>query len=110
MVWYTELLYFVKLEVRVSDLIFGYTWEEIQAAQQGESLGKVVPLQAKMAKDDICTKNDLELLEKHGIGGLIERKFYGTLDRLQQAGVYDPHEGKHCLGPECLYCDEQEAI
>lgn len=74
----------------MNDLIFGYTWEQIQAAQQGKSLHQVVPLQAQMAKDDICTKTDLELLEKHGIDGLIEKKFYGVLDRLQQAGIYKP--------------------
>jgi hypothetical protein len=74
----------------MSDLIFGYTWDQIQAAQQGESLGQIVPLQAKMAKDDICTANDLELLEKHGIDGLIKKQFHGVLDRLERAGVYSP--------------------
>jgi hypothetical protein len=94
----------------MSDLIFGYTWDEIKKAQQGGTLQKLTPLAAKMAEGDICTRNDLALFEKFGINGLIERKFYGTLDRLQQAGIYNPHEDKECLGPGCLYCDEQEAI
>ena len=94
----------------MSDLIFGYTWEQIQKAQQNGVLGEIVPIQAQMAKDDICTKKDLELFEKYGIKGLIEKQFYGVLDRLQRAGIYDHHKGKQCLGPGCIYCDEQEAI
>lgn len=91
-------------------LIFGYTWEEINKAQQGGVLGQILPLQARMAKDDICTNDDLKLLEEHGINGLIEKQFHGVLGRLQRAGVYDPHSGKECLGSGCRYRDEDEAI
>ena len=94
----------------MTKLIFGYTWAEIERAQQDGVLRQILPLQAQMAKDDICSNDDLKLLEEHGIDGLIEKQFHGVLDRLQRAGVYDPHSGKECLGPGCIYCDESEAI
>ena len=71
------------------NLIFGYKWEDIQQAQQGEALSKIVPLAAAMAKDDICTEKDLELVETIGIAGIKEKGFFGVLDRLQRAGIIE---------------------
>ena len=70
-----------------NNLIFGYTWEQIQKAQQGEVLGQIVPLATKAAKDDICTRGDLELFEKYGEEGLKAMQFDGVIDRLTRAGV-----------------------
>ena len=71
----------------MDDLIFGYTWEQIQAAQQGKALQCVVPLAAMAAKDDICTKRDLDLFIEHGEKGLKEKKLFGVIDRLERAGI-----------------------
>jgi len=72
----------------MTDLIFGYEWEEIKLAQQGKPLGrKILSLTNNI---DICKKSDLVLLEKHGIEGLKKMQFYGVLDRLQRAGIYNP--------------------
>ena len=68
-------------------LIFGYTWEEIQRAQQGGQLRQMLPLEAAGAKDDICSAEDLSLLKEHGENGLITRGYFGTLDRLKRAGI-----------------------
>ena len=69
-------------------LIFGYTWEQIQNAQQGKALGQTLPaIVDKAGKDDICSRDDLDLFEKHGESGLKEKQFFGVIDRLTQAGV-----------------------
>ena len=34
----------------MSDLIFGYTWDEVKKAQQGGTLRKLTPLAAKWQK------------------------------------------------------------
>ena len=71
----------------MNDLIFGYTWEQLQAAQQGEVLRQVLPLAAKAAKDDICTKKDMDLFIEHGETELKEMQSYGTIGRLTRAGI-----------------------
>ena len=71
----------------MNNLIFGYSWEQLQAAQQGEVLRQVLPLAAKAAKDDICTEKDMDLFIEHGEAGLKEMQSYGTIDRLTRAGI-----------------------
>ena len=71
----------------MSDLIFGYTWEEIHAAQQGSPLGKMISHRG--AYDHPCEKNDVDLLIIHGLKGLQEKGFYGTIDRLCRSGLID---------------------
>ena len=71
----------------MQDLIFGYTWEEIQRAQQGGQLRQILPLETKAATDDICSATDLDLFKQHGKDGLIAMQYHGTLDRLARAGL-----------------------
>ena len=71
----------------MNDLIFGYTWEQIQKAQQGGVLAQILTLTAKAATSDICTKSDLDLFIKHGESGLEDKQFYGVIDRLKQAEI-----------------------
>lgn len=66
------------------DLIFGYTWEEIQRAQNGGRLQKTI---CTPVSNDPAIKSDLALLEKHGIDGLKSMQFFGVIDRLQRAGM-----------------------
>ena len=69
------------------NLIFGYTFEEIQAAQQGMPLTRALPLAAQVAKEALCTSEDMDLFNKHGETGLKEKQFYGVIDRLVRAGI-----------------------
>jgi hypothetical protein len=69
----------------MSDLIFGYTWEQIQRAQQGGRLSDPIPPVDPNAP--ILKDGDLDLLEKHGMEGLEEMEFYGVIDRLKRAGI-----------------------
>ena len=71
----------------MSDLIFGYTWAQIEAAQQGKVLGELVPVAAKAAKGDICSRRDLGQFELHSEEGLRKMQFFGIIDRLTRAGV-----------------------
>ena len=68
--------------------ILGYTWEEIQEAQQGNSQ-VLHPLITGELKKPAATKEDIALLEKHGKEGLEEMMFFGVLDRLQTSNLLD---------------------
>ena len=65
------------------DEIFGYSWADIQRAQQGGRLAR--PVVRNELKGP--TREDIELLQIHGADGLREMQFHGTLDRLQRAGL-----------------------
>lgn len=63
----------------MSNLIFGYTWEQIKGAQQGRRLGEAI----KGAPGRPAPHpHDLELLEKHGAEWLYDNDYYGVIDRL----------------------------
>jgi hypothetical protein len=64
--------------------IFGYTWSEIQRAQQGGQLHKTVSGPVK--KPELNT-GDMDLLNKHGIDGLEKLQLFGVIDRLKQTGT-----------------------
>ena len=64
--------------------IFGYTWSEIQRAQQGGQLGKTV---SGPAPDHSLNDGDMDLFNKHGIDGLEGLSYYGVIDRLKRNGV-----------------------
>ena len=65
-------------------LIFGHTWESIQRAQQGRELHRKVDT----SKSITCppTQDDIALFTEHGIAGLEIKKFFGCIERLQNAG------------------------
>ena len=65
------------------DEIFGYSWADIQRAQQGGKLAR--PVIRSESKGP--TREDIELLQIHGADGLREMQFHGALDRLQRAGL-----------------------
>jgi hypothetical protein len=73
-------------------LIFGYTWNEIKAAQQGARLEKRPP--AKKETDSILLKGDVELLEQYGLKKLEKFGYFGIIDRLTRAGLV-PDEYKN---------------
>lgn len=64
----------------MEQLIFGFTWEEIQQMQQKQYQRPTIsgPVHRKHA-----TKEDFELLKKHGEDGLRKLQFFGVLDRIQ---------------------------
>ena len=67
----------------MNEKIFGYTWDEIQAAQQGGRIGRRIDL-SKPAPDYAGTllASDRALLAEHGEQGLRDRGYHGVLDRL----------------------------
>jgi hypothetical protein len=70
------------------DLIFGYTWDEIRAAQQGKPLKREIPDRIPGAeKDNVFLPGDIELLTRYGIKELENRGYNGVIDRLAQAGI-----------------------
>jgi hypothetical protein len=67
----------------MSDLIFGYTWDEIQKAQRGGKLQHTIVLgDSKIT----ITTEEIELLKREGVSGLERLGFYGLLDRLKRSG------------------------
>lgn len=68
----------------MSDLIFGHTWEEIQAIQQGTFCGRPV-IGGQIARE--VTEQDRRLLAEFGKDGLEQRQYFGTLDRLKAHGI-----------------------
>lgn len=63
--------------------IFGYEFEDIQRAQHGGRLNKVVDT----SKDDVGDRlheNDINMLNEHGLSGLESMGYYGVIDRLKR--------------------------
>ena len=69
----------------MADLIFGYTWEQIQNAQQGRALREYLPTTSTGRKP--ATQADVDLLVKHGLEELQRMQFFGVIDRLQGSGL-----------------------
>ena len=70
----------------MNDLIFGYTWEQIQSAQHGKPLSR--PATAT-PQGDALLPGDVDLLTRHGLNGLEDMGYYGVIDRLSSAGLID---------------------
>lgn len=67
-----------------SDLIFGHTWEEIQAMQRGEQRRAIDTGQSSLS---FATRMDIELLRDKGLDWLENQSFFGVIDRLQNSGI-----------------------
>ncbi|BCS53288.1 hypothetical protein [Geobacter sp. SVR] len=65
-------------------LIFGRTWEEIQAMQQGKSINKTV---AGTLALPTASQADITLLRDKGIHYIKGNGLFGVLDRLQNSGI-----------------------
>lgn len=68
----------------MSNLIFGRSWEDIQAMQQGTYVAPTVNTRPGLAQ---ATDNDRAQLAEHGQAGLEAKEFYGVLDRLKNSGL-----------------------
>ena len=64
----------------MTDKIFGRSWEQIQAMQQGTYTPKCIDTSKSSAI--AATDKDKALLAAHGPDGLRKLRFYGVLDRL----------------------------
>ena len=67
-----------------SENIMGYTFDDIQKAQQGESLSSTLHSPIQHKDKSTTRKEDEALLAKHGMDGLEKIKFFGVIDRLKQ--------------------------
>lgn len=70
--------------------IFGRSWEEIQAMQQGKTVGRAVPPGDTRPR---ATDDDIQKLRDWGLEGLQARRFDGVIDRLVTSG-YLPDSAK----------------
>lgn len=70
--------------------IFGYEWEDIQVAQQGNSAALHPPIDTStpVVKPEV-TERDKVLFVLHGLDGLEEQQLYGVIDRLRTSGIID---------------------
>lgn len=68
------------------ELIFGFTWDEIKAAQRKG--GRLPRLQASgpIVRPE-ATDKDRALLAQHGETWLLENQMHGVLDRLRTSGL-----------------------
>ena len=64
--------------------IFGYDWEDIQRAQQGGRLSRPVVPSDGISK--LQAEADDEALAQFGVQGLVDRGFFGVIDRLRRSG------------------------
>ena len=69
----------------MTNLVFGYTWKQIQKAQQKMAFREYIPSTPTGQKS--ATQADVDLLVKHGLEGLREMQFFGVIDRLQGSGL-----------------------
>jgi hypothetical protein len=67
--------------------IFGYTWEQIQDAQQGKPFRQFVTGAANSDLTEDRIKADMELLNELGLAGLESKQCYGVIDRLKRIGA-----------------------
>ncbi len=72
--------------------IFGYTFEEIQIAQQGGRLGQSVNVSKPEPFDPVRERADLDLLYGYGEVKLREMGYLGVIDRLERGGYLNPPE------------------
>ena len=69
----------------MNDSIFGYSFEDIRRAQQGGRLCRAIDLHNPAISQ--ASDSDRALLAEHGAQGLRDRGFFGTIDRLETAGL-----------------------
>ena len=69
----------------MDDLIFGKTWDEIQAMLAGTYRPKLIA--RREVSKPRATESDLEMLRKHGVDWLIEHNMFGILDRLKTSDL-----------------------
>ena len=79
----------------MSDLMFGYTWQEIKAAQQGKPLVRNLP-PCNGDISDVCLPGDVDLLVRYGLKELETRGYHGVIDRLARAGIIGDNGGDIC--------------
>ena len=76
------------------NLIFGYTWSEIQALQHKEKVRRLVVQESVEAQDAKHLEKDKALLAEFGEEALIQKGFHGTLARLRRAGLLSDMEDR----------------
>jgi hypothetical protein len=67
-----------------NNLIFGKTWEEIQAMQKGNYKAKTVSSNIVLP---MATQCDIEMLRDKGIDYIKGNGLFGVIDRLQNSGI-----------------------
>ena len=68
----------------MEELLFGYTWEEIQSMQQGTYQRNLI---SGPSVKPIATEADIQLLKGRGLAYLQDNGLYGVIDRLQNSNI-----------------------
>ena len=79
--------------------IFGYTFDEIKAAQQGEKLGRTVDVSKPLPFDPVQERADVKLLQGLGEAKLRELGYMGVIDRLERGGYLSSNADVTGLAP-----------
>lgn len=89
--------------------VFGYTFEEIKAAQQGGRLGRLIDTSKPLPFDPVQERADVKLLQGLGEAKLRELGYMGVIDRLERGGYLSsnaevsgggtPSAGMTCYAP-----------
>ncbi len=80
------------LENERDRLIFGYTFDEILKAQQGERLGRAIDTSKPEPFDPVQERADLKLLVEYGEAKLRELGYFGVIDRLARGGYLSSND------------------
>lgn len=70
----------------MENLIFGYTWEEIQQLQQGTFKRKYITSESKPIP---LSKEEFDLFNNVGLQGLENMGYFGLIDRIQRLNLID---------------------
>lgn len=73
----------------MSAKIFGREWEEIEAMQRGERVGRAVPMVDTRPR---ASERDRRVLEERGLEWLVANRMWGIIDRLIRSGVIEDKE------------------
>ena len=82
----------------MEELLFGYTWEEIQSMQQGTYQRNLI---SGPSVKPIATEADIQLLKGRGLAYLQDNGLYGVIDRLQNLLTFKRENTMN----KCKCCD-----
>lgn len=93
---------------QMSEKIFGYSFEEINEAQQGKPLGKTID--PTKTEKKTATADDIATLEKHDVQGIMQMGFFGVLQRLRESKLIHPDTKYFCINYRDDFCKQQCSV
>ncbi len=90
------------------DKIFGYTFEDIRRAQQGDILGRPISLK-DLAVTEKEKESAIDMLHVHGQQELEKLGFHGIIDILDRCGIDGEMTNENTSTFILEWCDKAEA-